>query len=324
MLKFCVECRDMVEYYIEEEVMIKNIKGKEFEYVGKIAFCSECKKEMFIAEIRDYNLMRLDEAFRKEEDIITIPEMEFILEKYNIGKRPLSLLLGWGELTLTRYLDGDIPTKQYSETLRKILNEKDYMQELLEKNKGVLTDIAYKRCSESLSNPDNNKIDHVVKYLLVNLADITPLALQKLLYYCQGFFKIFTGEYLFNNDCEAWVHGPVYKNVYHEYKDCGYNPIVNNSSKWSDIELTRLEKEVVDNVIRNFGCYSGKVLEGMTHVEVPWSQTRMGLDDYENSNRIIEKELIEDYFTNIKLKYNMINISDIKDYSIDMFSKLYG
>ncbi len=331
MLKFCVECRDMVEYYIEEEVMTKNIKGKEIKYVGKIAFCSECKNEIFVAEIRDYNLMKLDEAFRKEEGLITVSEMEFILEKYNIGKRPLSLLLGWGELTLTRYLDGDIPTKQYSETLRKILNETDYMKELLEKNKGVLTNIAYKRCSETLSNIEDNKlldfsspnkIDHVVKYLLVNLADITPLALQKLLYYSQGFFKIFTGEYLFSNDCEAWVHGPVYKNVYQQYKDYGYNLIVNDSSKCIDIELTRLEKEVVDNVIRNFGCYSGKVLEVMTHAELPWSETRIGLADDENSNRIIKKELIENYFTKIKLKHNMINISDIKDYSIDMFGKL--
>lgn len=333
MLGFCVECRDNVEYFIKEEIMTQNIKGTDYKYVGKIAFCSECENEMFVAEIRDYNLMKLDEAFRKEEDLITVPEMEYILEKYNIGKRPLSLLLGWGELTLTRYLDGDIPTKQYSETLRKILSEPDYMKELLEKNKDALTDIAYKRCSEALLNVEDNKqldfsspnkIDHVVKYLLVNLADITPLALQKLLYYSQGFFKIFTGEYLFNNDCEAWVHGPVYKNVYQQYKNYGYNPILSSSNEWTDIELTRLEKEVVDSVIRNFGCYSGKVLEGMTHVEAPWSETRIGLSDDEKSNRIIEKELIKRYFTNIKLKHNMLNISDIKDYSTDLFDKLYG
>jgi hypothetical protein len=157
--------------------MTKNIKGKEFEYLGKVAFCGECEAEIFVAEIRDYNLMKLDEAFRKEEDLITVPEMAFILEKYNIGKRPLSLLLGWGELTLTRYLDGDIPTKIYSEILRRILDEPDYMRELLEKNKDSLTDIAYKRCNEALINLEvigglgfssSNKIDNVVKYLLVS------------------------------------------------------------------------------------------------------------------------------------------------------------
>lgn len=332
MLGFCVECRDMVEYHIKEKKMTKNIKGKEIEYVGKTAFCIECKSEMFVAEIRDYNLMMLDEAFRKKEDLITVPEMEFILEKYNIGKRPLSLLLGWGELTLTRYLDGDIPTRQYSETLRKILNEPGYMKELLEKNKESLTKIAYKRCSEALENVEDNepldfsspnKIDHVVKYLLMSCSDITPLALQKLLYYAQAFFKIFTGEYLFSNDCEAWVHGPVYANVYHKYKNYGCAPIGNYSDEWIGIELTRLEKEVLDSIVRNFGCYSGKILEKMTHVETPWSHTRMGLEENESSNRIIEKELIEKYFSDIKLKHNMLNISDIRDYSTDLFNKLY-
>lgn len=332
MLGFCVECRDNVEYFIKEEIMTQNIKGTDYKYVGKIAFCSECENEMFVAEIRDYNLMKLDETFRKKENLITVSEMEFILEKYNIGKRPLSLLLGWGELTLTRYLDGDIPTKQYSETLRKILNEPDYMREVLERNKDVLTDIAYKRCGEALTEVEGserldfstpNKIDNVVKYLLVGCSDITPLALQKLLYYSQAFFKTFTGEYLFYNDCEAWAHGPVYNNVYHQYKDYGYSPIMSSSKEWTDIELTRLEKEVLDNVIKNFGCYSGKVLESMTHVEAPWSDTRIGLSDGENSNRIIEKELIENYFASIKLKHNMLNISDIKDYSTDLFNKLY-
>ncbi len=332
MLGFCEKCRDMVEYYIEEGEMTKNIKGKEIKYKGKVAYCDECKSEIFVAEIRDYNLMKLDEAFREEEGLITVSEMELILKKYDIGKRPLSLLLGWGELTLTRYLDGDIPTKQYSDTLKKILNNSDY-KELLEKNKNNIKDIAYRKSSEALENIEVdsvfniesiNKIDHIVKYLLVNSSDITPLALQKLLYYCQSFFRIFTGEFLFSNDCEAWVHGPVYKNVYHRYKNYGCAPIFGGNDDQIDINVTRLEKEVLDNVLRNFGCYSGKVLEEMTHVELPWAKTRLGLDDKENSNRVIEKDLIVEYFSGVKSKYNMLNISDIKDYSKDLFEKIYN
>lgn len=333
MLGFCEECRDMVEYYVEEKVMTKNIKGKEIKYKGKVAYCDECESEIFVAEIRDYNLMKLDEAFRKEEDLITVSEMELILKRYDIGKRPLSLLLGWGELTLTRYLDGDIPTKQYSDTLKEILKNPYYMKELLEKNKDRIKDIAYRKSSEAIANIEDdvlfnidsiNKIDHVVKYLLVNSSDITPLALQKLLYYSQSFFKIFTGKFLFSNDCEAWVHGPVYKNVYHRYKDYGCAPIFSERDEQEDINLTRLEKEVLDNVLRNFGCYSGKILEEMTHVELPWAKTRVGLDDKENSNRIIEKDLMVEYFSGVKEKYNMLNVSDIKDYSMDLFEKIYN
>ena len=33
----------------------------------------------------------------KKKGLISVSEMELILDKYDIGKRPLSLLLGWGE-----------------------------------------------------------------------------------------------------------------------------------------------------------------------------------------------------------------------------------
>ncbi len=59
-----------------------------------------------------------------------------------------------------------------------------------------------------------SKLESAVRYLLMRTSEITPLALQKLLYFTQGFQKAFTDDFLFEEDCEAWVHGPVYRNVY--------------------------------------------------------------------------------------------------------------
>lgn len=61
----------------------------------------------------------------------------------------------------------------------------------------------------------------------------------------------------------------------------------------------------------------------MTHAEEPWRATRIGLSDNEGSDLIIDKKLIGKYFNEIKSKYNMFNTSDIRDYSSDLFSKLY-
>jgi len=277
----------------------------------------------------------LDNAFREQEKLISVSDIESILKKYNIGKRPLSLLLGWGEGTVTRYLNGNIPTKQYSDTFKRILVDANYMAQILEQNKNQITAHAYNLCKQALEKIDHeaaqkifkleneSKIDSVVKYLLIHCAEITPLALQKLLYYAQAFYKVFNGEYLFKDDCEAWVHGPVYRNIYYKYKDHGYNPIEKNITEYGCIELTEPEGEILDSIITNFGCYSGKVLERMTHIEIPWRSTRKGLGVHEGSDRIIDKELLADYFSEIKSKYNMLNISDIKDYSMDLFRKLY-
>jgi putative zinc finger/helix-turn-helix YgiT family protein len=333
MLGFCESCRDMVEYFVKDIKKQKDIKGKSIEYIGKEGYCNECGSEIFISDIRDHNLAMLDKAYREEEGLISVEEIEKISEKYEIGKRPLSLLLGWGEGTVTRYLDGDTPTKQYSGTLKKILRDSNYMKELLEQNKDNITDLAYKRINSAMQKngpiveiniESEEKTDYVVKYLLLNSVEITPLALQKQLYFSQGFHMAFTGEYLFHNDCEAWVHGPVYKNIYFKYKDYGYNPIEDKDYEYGEIKLTTVEKELLDSIIRNFGCYSGKVLEKMTHAEEPWRATRIGLSDDEGSDLIIDKRLIAKYFNEIKSKYNMVNTSDIRDYSTDLFNKLFN
>ena len=331
MLGFCEKCHDMVEYSIRELKEQKAIKGKNVEYIGKEAYCNECGNEIFVSDIRDHNLAMLDKAYREKEGLITIAEIELILDRYNVGKRPLSLLLGWGEGTLTRYLDGNIPTKQYSDTLKRILGDSNYMKDILVQNKNIITDVAYRRICSALQKNEmrslphieaKERIDHVAKYLLTNTTEITPMALQKLLYYSQGFFKAFMGEYLFHNDCEAWIHGPVYRNIYFKYKNHGYNPIEEKDYKYGDIKLTTVEKELLDSIVKYFGCYSGKVLERMTHSEEPWRITRIGLDDNEGSDRIIEKNLIAGYFEKIKSKHDMLNISDIRDYSIDLFNKV--
>ena len=152
------------------------------------------------------------------------------------------------------------------------------------------------------------------------MGEITPLALQKLLYYSQAFYKLFTGDYLFDNDCEAWIHGPVYKCIYDRYKCFGRGQIEINDS--DEILLDEIEDYIVGCVVRYFGCYSGKILEEMTHSEMPWILTRRGLKKDVGCNRIIEKEFIDTYFKNVKDKYKLISIDDIKEYSTTLFNSI--
>ncbi len=333
MITFCEECHEMVAYITKSVTMEKEIKGKKIEFEGKEATCPTCNSDLFVASVRDFNLRQLDHAYRNSEKLITVPEIQMILEKYNIGKRPLSVLLGWGEVTLTRYLDGSIPTKQYSDRLYEILYNPDIMESILERNKESIADATYNKCKEVIENNKDaefsessreNKIDSVAKYLLLNASEITPLALQKLLYYIQGFNKVFNGVFLFDDDCEAWAHGPVYTEIYHRYKNFGYNPIdIAIVYDESEFNITNSEKEVLDTIIRNFGCYSGKILERMTRSEHPWLSTRNGISDDSPSNEIIDKSLIDHYFEQIRQKYSMLSTSDVRDYSKDLFEKLF-
>lgn len=59
----------------------------------------------------------------------------------------------------------------------------------------------------------------------------------------------------------------------------------------------------------------------MTHLTDPWLKTREGLKEDEPSNRIIDKENIDDYFDKICTDYKINNIKDIQKYSNDLFKK---
>lgn len=124
---------------------------------------------------------------------------------------------------------------------------------------------------------------------------ITPLKLQKLIYYAQGFHLSRFGVPLFNEDLQAWVHGPVVRKIYDDYKYLGYRTITkepfDNTHFLTDEDLlTNEEFRTIDKVWEIFGNLDGKTLEELTHQEDPWLFT--------NINNVIDNDLIEEYFDN--------------------------
>lgn len=325
---FCEECRNEVAFTVTTKQMKGTIKGEKYAYVGKESHCIDCGSEIYVDEVNDFNLKALYDAYRERNDIVPLETILAIPEKYAIGKRPLSLLLGWGEQTFSRYCDGDMPTKQYSDILKKSYSEPNYYAELLEKNKGNLkTTASYEKSKRAvdvlLGNIENEKtkIDLAIEYLLSQCEDITPLALQKALYYIQGFYYAFYKTFLFSEECEAWMHGPVYRDIYFRYRDYRFDPIEGND-ELDDSAFSSSEKAILDSVVKNICCYSGKVLERFTHSESPWLQARGELPESTASDRTIQKEQIGNYFSAVKEKYNMINPNDIKEYTQRMFQQM--
>ncbi len=325
---FCPECRKDVKFSVKEKVDSAQLKGDVYEFISKTAYCDECGAEVYVPEIEDENLKALYDAYRQKHGIVSLEDIQAIPEKYNIGKRPISLLLGWGEQTFSRYYDGDMPAKQYSEKLKQILTNPAYYLSLLESGKENLkSDKAYeksKAATESILNISvsmQSNLGLVVDYMLSQCQDITHLSLQKALYYVQGFYFAFFGNFLFKEDCEAWVHGPVYRDIYKCYSGYCYDPI--NTVEEPDISYMPVEEKVLlDSVVKHLCCYSGKTLESFTHVEKPWISTRGSLPAEALTDRVIPKQIIGEYFSLVKEKYRMLTPANIKDYAQDMFSKL--
>ena len=326
---FCIECGCEVNYTLKSYLEELNVRGINFNYVEHSAYCSQCGNEVYVPEINDENVRTRENEYRKVAQLITVSDISKILEKYSIGAGPLAKLLGFGEITINRYINGQLPSKSHSNKLLEILESYEKMEEYLEAGKSEISSIAYNKCRTAIDELkeiySNKKIDIIARYLLCKCSDITPMALQKMLYYAQAFFQGLFNTPLFNDSCQAWIYGPVYPEVYFKYRDFGYDPIrvpeIDFCSTFDN--LSEREINLLDAIIAAFGRYSGSTLRWMTHNEQPWLETRGSLRPTDRSEAVISSKLINDYFTKVIEQYEIVNPCDISKYSEMMEKKRY-
>ena len=121
--------------------------------------------------------------------------------------------------------------------------------------------------------------------------DVTPMKLQKLLYYCQGYSLALTGRPMFDEEIVAWRYGPVVPSVYQEYKTYGACGIpLNIVGDEHDVHC--VDASIAQLVVREKGYMSGIALAKMTHREAPWQDAYSG----SYSNRVISQESLKDFF----------------------------
>ena len=320
---FCTECRRETSYTLKKIKINQTIREKKYTFEITAAFCNECGGEMGIPGLMDYNMKEIDEQYRKAEEVITVEDIERLMKLYNIGKAPLSLALGFGEVTISRYLAGQVPSKEYSDIMLHALASATYMKELLDRNREKIGETAYKKAHIAATQMENLYVAvpvellAVIAYIFSALHEVTPLTLQKLLYYIQGNYAAIYDKPLFDAPCEAWVHGPVYRNVYNLIRDFKYNPIDDDRFvplKERALPLTPEAKEVVDRVLDTFGMYSGKVLESITHKEAPWLDARKGFLPDETSHAEISLDAMKSYFKKVDEKYNIRTEDGLREY----------
>ena len=155
-----------------------------------------------------------------------------------------------------------------------------------------------------------NKIYDVSDYIISKVDVITPLILQKLLYFIQGFSYVFLKHNIFEDNCEAWVNGPVYKDIYKKYSKYKYHNIDKKINNYN-INLDDEEIKVIDAVIECFSNYNADVLMLMTHKTEPWIKNRIKLNHNQKSKNIINIKDINNYFSNIVKENDIKCLNDI-------------
>ena len=251
--------------------------------------------------------MSMNTKGKKEnkKKIIGTEDIKLILERYHIGKKPLAKLLGWGETTIIRYIEGDVPSREYSSKLQMLLEEPVYYYDLLMKRKDNLTGVAFRKSKKAvLSRIMSSKI-YAVAYYYVNKSDaeISADYIQYLLFYVQAFSLAMRDKEIFQEELIVDGSKKLYIDVYKSLKCNGMMKLEVEDYNLSDEEL-----EIIKSVIE--ARWYGPSVKGISRLRKPF--LRVSSDD--DDNRIISKDTMKSYFRDVLYQYNIHNAREISKY----------
>ena len=122
---------------------------------------------------------------------------------------------------------------------------------------------------------------------------ITHLKLQKLIYYAQAWSLALNDRCLFDEDLQAWAHGPVAESVYRDHEGSGWNALPPPEAMPT---LDAADRDILEQVLQSYGSLSAKQLESMTHAELPWIEARGGLAPEARSTARISKQTMKRFY----------------------------
>lgn len=130
---------------------------------------------------------------------------------------------------------------------------------------------------------------------------ISNLKLQKLCYYAQAWHLALYGEEFFDAEFEAWVHGPVIRDLYNDYKTFSWKPIIREDLGQGYIDkfhekIGSNSVSFLEDVVGEYFGMTAYELEQQTHREDPWLITRGGLPDDAPCDSVIENGLMIEYY----------------------------
>lgn len=324
----CFGCGSCDTYDLRNSKRRYKGEGYDFELDIKEAYCKKCGEKIVVEELEEEIAEQANIKIRQSKKIITKEEINNIIKKYNVSQKFLSRMLGWGEITLTRYVSGGYTPNQSNSDKLKELTSPYRVQTLLDNcNEELKSEPSYSKMLKNVEieiidlEKKRGKLYAIMNWFLAYSSEdnpITHLALQKLLYFSQGWNKAINGEWLFKEECEAWAHGAVYHEVYNEFRQYKYAslPMISKSII-NKSDINEKELEVLTNVKKiYFDIYNAKTLENICHKEEPYMIARKDCKEGERCEKIIKKHDIEKYYSNIAKEYNVSinNMQGIKTY----------
>lgn len=135
---------------------------------------------------------------------------------------------------------------------------------------------------------------------------VTNMALNKIVYFVHCDYLIEKSEPLVSAKIEAWQHGPVFREVYHEFKRWNDQPIQSRATKvdpiTGDVKIAGLtfgtqEKEYLRLLVERYTQFTAAQLRAISHSEGgPWDVV-WGHQGNANPGMKISNEIIKENYS---------------------------
>lgn len=250
----------------------------------------------------------------------TKEQLTEILERYNIGKKPLARLLGWGETTVINQLKGTAVNTEFAEKINTIYESPYVFSEILEQNKDKLTEVAYRKTKKAVNELImKNKASLVVQYLFTCAEnDIAPYQVVADMFYAQVAALLLKGIPLFDDDvCYMKKSTVPYPHIYSALLSSKGQPVHTMPNI-----LTQDEKDLLSAVNKQMNAISPNTLKAIMKADrsgLLRSGKRDKSDISETEGIYVSLSQLQAYFLN---QFQESVFTDIKDFRIYWDRKL--
>ncbi|WP_297777420.1 type II TA system antitoxin MqsA family protein [Blautia sp.] len=138
----CMEEHEVKTVLVPEEATFKNVKVV---YEASCFYCDVAEELYMDEQQMQENDIRLKDAYRREQGLLTSSEICNIRSKYRISQRDFCILLGWGGKTITRYEGHQVQDKAHDTILKKIGRDSEWFLSLLSDARESLAVEAYQK-----------------------------------------------------------------------------------------------------------------------------------------------------------------------------------
>lgn len=167
----CPLCGKTHELELRESIATLEVKGDRVYFKEKYYICNNLKKNNCFEkdEMSDENLLEARDAYRKKNQLLTSKEIKAIRNKFKLTQADFAIILGLGEVTITRYETKQIQDVSIDQIIRFVNDNPFVLLEYLEKRKDKFSDKKYNEIKENIKNSISKELIEInnlkIKYI---------------------------------------------------------------------------------------------------------------------------------------------------------------